>query len=264
MTTANESAWSEILSKLQGQMTTATFNALINGTTATTDIANNSLTIHPKSAYAQDWIEHRLHTTIHRAVTTTIGSDIKIFYEVKNDPDPERKPPEPEPEPGGFSVELISFNPTEFGFVQTSRYSLIFWQPLLGHSFHVWITLRAFAWNKKTESWPSIEVLADTCTNGNRHRLLGRNERNNRKAQVGALEILTEAKIIHVRIQGEGRKTQYFFRVLDNLPLLTPHQVKHLTPELQKRHKRWLWECSISYEEWQQLNFKSLLESEMS
>ena len=78
-------------------------------------------------------------------------------------------------------------------------------------------------------------------------------------AMEGALAL---AKIIHVRTSGQGRQTRYFFRVLDNLPLLPPRQVEYLTPALQERHKSWILQCSIDYEDWQQLSFENLIEPE--
>jgi len=256
--------WPEALEQLRGQTTKATFDTWLANTTATAD--NGSLTVHVKNTYAVDWLQHRLHPTISRAVASAAGRELEVTYQVGGGPEPGPEPrprPQPEPGPGEISVELISFDPAHWGHVTTQRYAIIFWQPLLGSfPFGVWGTLRAFAWSIEAEGWPSIELLADVCTNSNRHRLLGRAERAGRKAQIGALEILSRARIIHVRTQGKGRKTQYYFRVLDHLPLLTPRQMEYLPPALQERHREWLRKCSIDYEEWQQLSFESLLDPE--
>lgn len=254
--------WPDALEALRGQTTKATFDAWLAGTTATLD--GDTLTIHAKNTYALDWLKHRLHKLISRAVNNAAGREIEVRYQVGGGPEPTPEPRgQPAPGPGEISVELISFDPAHWGNVTTQRYTLVFWQPLLGtFPFQVWVTLRAFAWNSEAEGWPSIELLADVCANGNRRRLTGRNKRVDRKAQMGAFEILTKAKVIHVRTQGTGRKTQYFFRVRDNLPLLTPRQTEYLTPALQQRHKEWLWKCSIDYEEWQQLSFESLIDPE--
>lgn len=262
MNDPNPNPWPAALEMLRGQMTQATYDTWLQGTAATVD--SNTLTIHVASTYAQEWLEHKLHKTISRAVTSVAGQGFEIRYQVGGGPEPaepERRA-RPEPGPGEFSVSLVSFDPAHWGQIVTQRYVLVFWQPLLGYAFQVWVTLRTFTWNNEAEGWPSIQLLADICANGNRHRLLGRAARADRAAQTGALETLTQARIIHIRTQGQGRKTQYFFRVLDSLPLLTPHQVEHLTPALQERHKQWLWKCSIDYEEWQQLTFESLLEPE--
>jgi len=253
--------WPAALEILSGSTTKAAFDTWLLGTVATVN-DDGSLTVHVKNTYAIEWLQHKLHDVISRAVASAAGREFEVRYEVGGGPEPEgpeRPAARPEPGPGEFSVSLVSFDPTQWGVITTQRYALVFWQPLLGWPFQVWQTLRAFAWNNADEGWPSIELLADICANGNRHRLLGRNEQANRKAQVGALEILAQARIIHVRTQGKDRKTQYFFRVLDNLPLLTPRQVEHLSNELQERHKRWLWKCSIDYEEWEQLDFDSLI-----
>lgn len=258
----NPNPWPDTLSILRTTTTKATFDTWLANTTATLD--NDTLTVHVKNNYAIDWLENNLRKPIHRALTSTAGRELSIRYEVGGGPKPEPEPrPKPTPEPGEISVELISFDPAHWGRVSTQRYALVFWQPLLGSfPFQVWVTLRAFAWNDEAEGYPAIQTLADICASGNRHRLTGRNERIDRKAQMGALEILARAKIIHVRTSGQGRKTKYHFRVLDNLPLLTPHQAKKLTTALQERHKQWLWKCSIDYEEWRQLSFGSLIEPE--
>jgi len=258
----NPNPWPDALEILRTTTTKATFDTWLANTTATVN-DDGSLTIHVKNNYAIGWLENNLRKPISRALAGVTGQELDIRYEVGGGPEPEPEPrARPEPGPGEFSVELISFDPAHWGHVITQRYTLVFWQPLLGFSFQVWVTLRAFAWNFETEGWPTIELLADICANGNRHRLTGRNERVDRKPQVGALEILAKARIIHVRTEGKGRKTQYYFRVLDNLPLLTPRQVEELTPALQQRHKEWLWKCSIDYEEWEQLDFGSLIEPE--
>ena len=253
--------WPAALEALQGQTTKATFDTWLSDTTATLD--GDTLTVHVKNTYAVDWLQHRLYKPINHAVNNAAGREIEVRYEVGSGPEPKPEPrPRPTPGPGEISVELISFNPAHWGNVTTQRYALVFWQPLLGWPFQVWVTLRAFAWNSEAEGWPAIQTLADVCANGNRHRLLGRAERAERKAKVGAFEILAKAKVIHIRTSGQGRKKRYFFRVTDNLPLLTPRQVEYLTPTLQERHQRWLWKCSINYEEWQQLDFESLLDPE--
>lgn len=260
MTNEKQNPWPAILEILHGQMTEKTFNTWLKGTTATQD--DGVITVQVKNHYATQWLESRLKQTVDRAVESVVGHNrTKVYFEVKK---PEPEPPEPdEPGPGKFVVDVVSFDPAQWGNVTTQRYALIYWQPLIGAlQFQVWVTLRAFAWHNADEGWPAIQTLADICTNGNRHRIIGRNERIDREAQVGALEKLSQARIIHVRTQGKGRRTQYFFRVLDNLPLLTPQQVKGLTQELQERHKRWLRRCSINYEEWKQLSFKSLLDRE--
>ncbi len=257
-----QNPWPAALETLRGQMTEKTFNTWLKGTTATQH-NDEIITVQVKDHYATQWLESRLQKTIDRAVAAVVGHNkTKVYFEVETEkPEPEPRPDEPGP--GEFIVDLISFDPAHWGNVTTQRYAMVFWQPSIGGlQFQVWVTLRAFAWNNADEGWPAIQTLADICANGNRHRIIGRNERIDRAAQIGALEKLSMARIIHARTQGKGRKTQYFFRVLDNLPLLTPHQVEELTPELQERHKRWLWRCSIDYEEWEQLNFKSLLDKE--
>jgi hypothetical protein len=180
-----------------------------------------------------------------------------------------------------LSVELIHFDPRERGFVQLSNYALVFWQPLLnllereagsratGLAFRLWLTLRTFAahWDPHHGNhWPTIFTLARITAHGDRHRLLGRGPRGTkqagtyRKEVTGAIAILEEQRILYVTSRHSGRFTEYVFRILDRLPLLTPVQVKRLPVPLQERHQHELARSKLDYQQWQQYTLPLLLE----
>lgn len=245
--------WQEVLAQLQLQMTVATYNAWLRTTTAVQ--SNNTLTVTVQNEFALDWIKHRLGDIIQRTVNRITSEDFTLIYtlpyQYSNTPD--------EPAPNTINVQLIEFDPTRKGWVQTANYAIRFWQPYLTCvPFAVWLTLRSFAFYADRDTWPSIQTLADTCTNGNRHAILGRAKRAERCAQPGALSKLETERIVYPRTVGTGSNTSYIFRVLASLPLLTPIQVDKLSPRLQQSHVRFVRSCEVDFDEWVQLSLPTL------
>lgn len=265
--------WTSAKAQLRLQMTRATYETWVNQTHQVGDITDNTLTIGVPNSYAQDWLEHRLYETLQRAVSAVAEQSLDLAFVINGTPaaaangseaNGSEPAPEPEPGPGQIAIELISFDPTQRGFVMTSNYATRFWQPYLdlfgakASPFHLWVTLKSFAYECQKETWPSIQTLADICAKGQRYKILGRAERKGCGRIVGALEILEEQRIVYANRKGSGRKISYRFRVLENLPLLTPRQVEDLTSRLQKAHKRFLEQSRIDYEEWEQMTLPTL------
>ena len=252
--TTKDDLWTTTLEALRGQMSKATFDTWL--ATSSAHLEDGILTVTIPNQYAKSWIDARLTGVILRAAEGLAGGPLTLRT-IIGQPD---KPELPPPGPGQVAIELIQFDPTQLGYVNTARYAVVFWQPLLGSfPFSAWLTLRAFVWSSDREGWPAIQTLADICAGGNRQKLLGRSKQSNREAQRGALQVLEEARIISLRAEGEGSKTRYFFRVLESLPLLTPRQVELLPELLQATHQKWLKRCQIDFEEWQQLEAESFL-----
>jgi hypothetical protein len=261
--------WSkEVLPRLQQQMTRATFETWLAQTHQLGEIEAETLTVGVANSFAQDWLENRLYETISRTVANLMGRPLHLKF-VVNGPRPAQMEaaeatPLPEPGPGQIAVELISFDPTQRGFVMASNYATRFWQPYLDRfaakasPFGLWVTLKSFAYECQKETWPSIESLADMCAKGQRYKILGRAERKGGGRIVGALEVLEAQRIVYVKKQGQASKISYRFRVLENLPLLTPRQAETLTPRLQKAHKRFLEQARLDYEEWAQMTLPTL------
>lgn len=74
--------WPAALEILQGSTTKATFDTWLAGTRAT--VNGETLTVYVKNTYAEDWLKHRLHSTISRAVTSVAGQELNIRYEIKS------------------------------------------------------------------------------------------------------------------------------------------------------------------------------------
>lgn len=279
--------YSDILSALKLQMTQATFNTWLIRSTG--ELKGSTLTITLPNPRALDWVDARLRPTIERTATRIVGRSIKLQLTVEHPQATGQNQPGPVPDSGPslpesraglndpnipprcrFGIEIVSFDPTDRGWVKTSNYALQFWQPYLGTiPFVLWQTLRSFpsSWrNADKKQWPSIQTLADICASHNRHAILGRAERGEgksyRKRTVGALEILEEERIVWPQTYEAGRDVIYYFRVLGNLPILTPAQVGTLTPRLQERHSRELAKCNLDYYQWLQLTLPSLAEDQ--
>ena len=82
MITDPSNLWPQTLEVLKGKTTKGTFATWLNGTTAT--LNGTTLTVYVKNSYAQDWLNHRLHSTVSRVVNELAGHDLKIYYEVKS------------------------------------------------------------------------------------------------------------------------------------------------------------------------------------
>jgi len=278
--------WKEILTNLEGQMTQATFATwLVDSRLA--DLADDHLLVTVRNHYAVDWLSSRLHDTVLRTAARVLGRPVEVTFVVANngdhpgDEDSGVDPAETDIRPDSrIAVELINYDPLRAGFVMTSNYAWWYWQPYLavreretgarntGIAFCLWNTLRSFpaAWSDKGQPhWPSICTLADMVARGNRHKLIGRSAYGKKRRHsriVGTLEILENECIVWQQTIGTGRDTVYYFKVLDNLPLLVPTQIGKLSERLQERHARTIERCQLEFNQWQQLSLPTLLKDE--
>jgi len=105
-----DQVWQATLGHLQLQMTRATFDTWIKDTRIISQ-DNEKLIIGTKSAFAKDWLENRLVTTISRAVTHVLGRAVNIQFMVDHLSDEvvNQQPPPPllqNPQPSnGHSVK---------------------------------------------------------------------------------------------------------------------------------------------------------------
>ncbi len=85
--------WQTALGQLQLQMTRATFNTWVKDTHLVSQ-NDGGLVIGAKSAFAKDWLENRLLTTISRTVSSIVGRDIDIQFIVEPENPVEQAAPE--------------------------------------------------------------------------------------------------------------------------------------------------------------------------
>lgn len=247
--------WQRVLEDVQLTMTRATFETWVQNTELV-EVNGTTHIVAVPTPYALEWLENRLAPQIKEVLERHAGGTVTLQFEVAADLSAREdgaSPPGQPQEMSDAAIELVTFDPTQRGWVQTSSYAIRFWQPLLGpEPFMLWLTLRSFARNG--EAWPSMNTLAAITANENKQLIIGRSDRK----KPGRLEVLEEERIVWPR--KEGRK--YFFRVLDNLPLLTPAQVAQLPVRLQRMHRDFLDKCQIDYEEWEQLTLPTLTDKE--
>jgi hypothetical protein len=284
VTTESIDLWAQTLEQLKLQMTQATFDTWLRGTTG--HLRGSDLVVTVKNGYAVDWLTTRLRDHIIRTLARVAGREVAVRFQVADksfarksppshagdDLDTQgtsfaRKSPDLPPGPGEIAIELIQFDPSTKGWVPTPNYAIRFWQPYLiareqqagaqkTCAFNLWLTLRSFAWIANREAWPSVETLASICAGGNRHAIVGRSD----QGRIGALQILEREWLVHVETYGQNRQVSYKYRVLDSLPLLTRNQVETLPETLQKAHERFIKRCDVNYQEWEQLKLNSILE----
>ena len=184
-----------------------------------------------------DWCENRLQPVILAAITSTTGTTPALAFIYPSTPQKTHIDDLP------IHLQLIHHDPRDTGFVMISNYAIQFWQPLLSQdAWCLWVTLRSYAWDAQRWAWPSIRTLAEIVTNGNRHRITGRAERNDRARQIGAIESLEAEGLLRVSRDADT----YLFRVIDKLPLLSPARIKLLPAHLRRAHKRYLQRAALA------------------
>ncbi len=90
--TSVDQVWQAALGQLQLQMTRATFDTWVKDTRIVSQ-QEDQLIIGTKSAYAKDWLENRLFTTINRTVTSILGRGVDIQFIVESEPPEEEVSP---------------------------------------------------------------------------------------------------------------------------------------------------------------------------
>lgn len=268
-----EQIWTAALGELRLQMTQATFDTWVRDTQAV-EFDDGCLVVGVKSAFARDWLENRLKTTVERTLTGILGYPVRVAFLVVEGAgywEPERAGlvdvVEEEEEGGLVAVKFYEFNPKGRGWLQTAKYDYWFWQPLLGCvAFATYQFLRTE--ERINEGWGdwfvvTVEEIAATLSVG-RQAITGveRKKKGGGKYwQEGAFDRLQAAAVARVETLGKGRNVSYRVSCLHSLPLLTPQQVEILPPVLQVKHAKFLKEASIEYEEWMQLELPSLVQS---
>jgi hypothetical protein len=174
-----------------------------------------------------------------------------------------RSESESSPQDEQIEVEVVELEPTLRGYHVTWNYGIRYWLPFLGPiPWCVWQTLLSFCYGDRDTCWPSISLIADIATGGNRNLITGRwrGRGSNRRRQPGALDTLQDAGLISIRTAETGRALRYTFHVLREPPLLAPDQLAQLSPRLQQLHADLLARCNIDQETYQERvrSFRSL------
>ena len=103
-----EQAWQSVLGQLQMEMPRASFDTWVRDTRPLS-YQDGTLTIGVRNAYARDWLESRLSSTVSRLLVGIMNASVMVNFIVNgNDSDvsldeaPRTQPEPSEPAPGGF------------------------------------------------------------------------------------------------------------------------------------------------------------------
>ncbi len=100
-----EQAWQSVLSQLQMEMPKASFDTWVKDTHAVS-LEDNVLTIRVRNAYARDWLESRLTSTVSRMLVGILNSGVAVNFVVIGEIDEERND-ESDDGHGGFTAEPV-------------------------------------------------------------------------------------------------------------------------------------------------------------
>ncbi len=76
-----DAIWDETLSILQGQMTKAMFNSVMQSTSLV-GAENDTYIVNAGSAMAKDWLENRLKNVVRRTLTNVVGAKVEVEFRV--------------------------------------------------------------------------------------------------------------------------------------------------------------------------------------
>lgn len=265
-----EQIWMAALGELQLQMTKATFDTWVKPAQAAS-WKDGVFVIGVPNEFARDWLENRLGMAIARVLVGIAGQPVEVRFVVATSSPVEKPVGEQAKFPAGrgvVAVKFYEFDPRlKWGFLQASKYHYWFWQPLVGSvAWATYLFLRSL--DKQNEGWGgwnlvSVDEIAATVAEGRRQLITGVSRKRRKTGeeywQKGAFDRLSEAGIAKVETFGGGNNISYQLSVLNDLPLLVPEQVETLPEILQVKHARKLKECSINYEEWEQLALPTLV-----
>jgi len=250
-----EDVWLAAKEHLRTSMLEATYDQLLAEATVS-DSDEDILVLELPNEFAREWVVNRLDGLIRTAVASASDRPLVVEYKVRrsNGQGPVVKSDEIAPRSDQVLPNVAAGqvgiakkrrkNPTGI-FLQVPHYALRFWRPLIGavpfalyealNHYHDMVYFYG-------EKWPTIEEIVETIGQGTRHTLLGRGPTGNRPAQTGAIDTLVEHRLAYLRTIGEGRGTRYFFKVfpIEDIDVLTPAQLKRLSPRKQKQHDDWL------------------------
>jgi chromosomal replication initiator protein len=110
-----EQAWQSVLGQLQMEMPRASFDTWVRDTKPMS-YADGLITVGVRNAYARDWLESRLASTVSRLLIGIMNSNVSVSFVVSNGDEKTASSSDPEP----VSVDLADF-PADTFSVETPR-----------------------------------------------------------------------------------------------------------------------------------------------
>ena len=102
-----QQAWQTVLGQLQMEMPRAAFDTWVRDTQALT-FEDGVLTIGVRNAYARDWFESRLRSTVSRLLIGIMNRRVDVEFVVSQTPTEEDKPNEPDEKEVSISADDIA------------------------------------------------------------------------------------------------------------------------------------------------------------
>jgi hypothetical protein len=171
VTTTPQHLWQTALSELELQMTRATFDTWLRGSTAMEmDAGTHTLTVGVKNDYAVEWLSNRLYPVVERAVQRLTGNGTRVVFMVEERPARETMSCIVAEGAGRLGVDgadadkwtAPDFDPGDTkrvpGWIPLPEYGTLFWAPLLGVvAWRVWeLVRRSDKRREKTEFTPPL------------------------------------------------------------------------------------------------------------
>lgn len=97
-----DQAWQSVLAQLQMEMPRASFDTWVRDTQPMS-YENGALTVAVRNAYARDWLESRLASTVNRLLIGILNSNVAVNFVVSQN---DETAATPDPEPASASIEI--------------------------------------------------------------------------------------------------------------------------------------------------------------
>lgn len=103
-----EQAWGSVLSQLQMEMPRASFDTWVRDTEASS-LEDGVLTITTRNAYARDWLESRLASTVQRLLVGILNQSVSVQFVVRDSPNEELEPDDKEDDEQDVAIEPVQW-----------------------------------------------------------------------------------------------------------------------------------------------------------
>jgi len=114
-----EQAWQSVLAQLQMEMPRASYDTWVRDTRPTA-YENGIITVGVRNAYARDWLESRLATTVSRLLIGILNSNVAVEFVVSQANETDSHP---DPEPVASTIEITTPEPKSRHVTLNPRYT---------------------------------------------------------------------------------------------------------------------------------------------
>ena len=139
-----DKAWELTLGQLQMQMTRATFETWVKNT-AVVAAEDGVWEIGAQNAFAKDWLENRLLSTIQRTLTNILGRTVELKFVMTNGAAPAGNALQQQRLLTIQLADILNFDAYAVGYINHAHYIQQFWGAYLGaEAMQVWNYIRSF------------------------------------------------------------------------------------------------------------------------